>query len=573
MNNGKSPGSDGITTEFYKIFWKDIKTYLINSLNYSFQQSQLTEIQTQSIITLLPKHGKDPTFLENWRPISLLNIDYKIASKSIANRLKNVLESIISPSQTGFIKGRYIGENIRLLCQMLEHVDDNHLSSIIFFADFEKAFDSVDHEFMFKTFKHFNFGDSFLKWLKLFYKDAQSSVTNNGHLTDFFPIQRGVRQGCPLSPYVFITCIELLSNCISKNNNIKGIKMSETEVKQTLFADDGTFITDGSKTSFENLIHTLDNFAKISGLKLNTKKCNILRTGLPQKNNITYMPEKNFTWNTDSAKTLGINFRATTRGMLKDNLEPKILEFTNCLKSWQHRKLSLLGKIAVIKTFALPKLIYPLTVLPKPSDQTINLIKSKMYEFIWNKKPDKIKRKLLTHSYEEGGLKMIDIDKFIHALKASWIKRIFDENNKGIWKEKYLDQIDKYGGKLLFQCNLSNKDIKQMFAKDLFLQELINAWHGIYRNENKTVRSQIIWNNKEIRVGENTIFYENWYNRGLQYLEQIYDFRVGRFFNFQTFQEIYDIPANDFLKYNQLLSSIPKIWKNSIKNERRPSKL
>ena len=91
-----------------------------------------------------------------------------------------------------------------------------------------------------------------------------------------------------------------------------------------------------------------------------------------------------------------------------------------------------------------------------------------MYEFIWNKKPDKIKRKLLTHSYEEGGLKMIDIDKFIHALKASWVKRIFDENNKGIWKEKYLDQIDKYGGKLLFQCNLSNKDIKQMFAKYLF---------------------------------------------------------------------------------------------------------
>ena len=66
-------------------------------------------------------------------------------------------------------------------------------------------------------------------------------------------------------------------------------------------------------------------------------------------------------------------------------------------------------------------------------------------------------------------------------------------------------------------------------------------------------------------------FYENWYNRGLQYLEQIYDFRVGRFFNFQTFQEIYDIQANDFLKYNQLLSSIPKIWNNSIKNEPRPS--
>ncbi len=88
MKNGKSPGSDGITTEFYKIFWKDISKYFLNSLNYSYERGQLTELQTQSLITLLPKSGKDSTLLENWRPISLLNTDYKIATKTIANRLK-----------------------------------------------------------------------------------------------------------------------------------------------------------------------------------------------------------------------------------------------------------------------------------------------------------------------------------------------------------------------------------------------------------------------------------------------------------------------------------------------------
>ena len=116
MKNSKSPGSDGISTEFFKIFWQDLKTYYINSINYSFEQYSLTDLQKQGLITLLPKPDKDLTHLSNWRPISLLNVDYKIATKSIANKIKLVLTNIINPSKTGFTKGRYIGENIRIIC-------------------------------------------------------------------------------------------------------------------------------------------------------------------------------------------------------------------------------------------------------------------------------------------------------------------------------------------------------------------------------------------------------------------------------------------------------------------------
>ena len=132
---------------------------------------------------------------------------------------------------------------------------------------------------MFKTLQHFNFGPSLVNWIKLFYNNATSCVTNNGHMSNFFSIQRGVRQGCPLSPLLFILCIEPLSNEIANNNNIKGIHIDNIEVKNTLFADDATFITDGSKMSFETLIDVLDNFSKTSGLRLNTKKCNVLRAG------------------------------------------------------------------------------------------------------------------------------------------------------------------------------------------------------------------------------------------------------------------------------------------------------
>ena len=106
MNNNKSPGSDGLTTEFYKIFWNDIKNYLVNSINTSYDSGHLTQLQKQGIISLIPKKDKELTNLNNWRPITLLNIDYKIATKAIANRMKNVLPNIISNCQTRFLKGR-----------------------------------------------------------------------------------------------------------------------------------------------------------------------------------------------------------------------------------------------------------------------------------------------------------------------------------------------------------------------------------------------------------------------------------------------------------------------------------
>ena len=132
MKNSKSPGSDGITVEFYKMFWPILKKHYVNSINYSFETGSLTELQKQSIITLLPKQNKDITNLDNWRPISLINVDYKIATKTIANRVKSVITKIIDHSQTGFIKGRYIGENIRLLFEIIDSVEEKKKKNVPF---------------------------------------------------------------------------------------------------------------------------------------------------------------------------------------------------------------------------------------------------------------------------------------------------------------------------------------------------------------------------------------------------------------------------------------------------------
>ena len=308
MKNNKSPGSDGITTEFFKIFWNDLKSFYVNSLNYSFENGSLTTLQKQGIISLLPKKDNDLCSLNNWRPLTLLNTDYKIATKAIANRIKKFLPKIIDCSQTGFIKGRYIGENIRLIQETIEMLEKENMPGLLFFADFEKAFDSISHKYIIKCLESFNFGTDIIKWVKCFYQGANSCVQNAGFMSNFFSISRGVRQGCPLSPYLFILCIEILSATLLNYSEITGIKINGKEFKSTMFADDATFAMNGSLKSFQKLLCILDDFKLISGLKLNVNKTTILRVGSLKYTNIQHLKNLRFLWTSNSAKTLGIIF-------------------------------------------------------------------------------------------------------------------------------------------------------------------------------------------------------------------------------------------------------------------------
>ena len=197
MINGKSPGSDGFTVDFYKYFWRDIGPFLFRSLYYGYESGNLSDFQYQGVITCIPKENKDKRFISNWRPISLLNTDLKIASAVLANRVKTVLPDIISDSQKGFMKDRFIGENTRLLYDLMHYLEEHDKSGLLLLVDFEKAFDSIEWNFLTKALQSFNFGDSFCKWFYILYSRAMSCVTNNGHMSSFFALGRGCRQGDP----------------------------------------------------------------------------------------------------------------------------------------------------------------------------------------------------------------------------------------------------------------------------------------------------------------------------------------------------------------------------------------
>ena len=183
----------------------------------------------QAVITLIEKKGKDRSLLENWRPISLVDAEAKIMSKVIASRIKNVSPNIIHHNQTGYVKDRFIGETIRSIFDIMDFSVSENIPSLLLFSDFQKALDSVEWNFLFESLKMFNFGENFLRWVKTLYNNIQSCVMNNGTFSNFFTLERGVRQGDPLSPYLFTIVVETLAIAIRQNEFIKYYFQNESE--------------------------------------------------------------------------------------------------------------------------------------------------------------------------------------------------------------------------------------------------------------------------------------------------------------------------------------------------------
>ena len=166
--------------------------------------------QKQGVITCLPKPNKSRHYLKNWRPISLLNVVYKLASSVISNRLKTILDKLINQDQKGFIAGRFIGENVRLIYDVLFETKHQDIPGMILSIDFEKAFDTVSWKFMKKVLEYFNFGPSVISWISIFQNGSESCIIQNGFMSEFFNLKRGCTLGDPISPYIFILCAEIL---------------------------------------------------------------------------------------------------------------------------------------------------------------------------------------------------------------------------------------------------------------------------------------------------------------------------------------------------------------------------
>jgi hypothetical protein len=403
MKNNKSPGLDGLTCEFYKTFWSKLKKHFFSTIQKSFDIDKLPVSQRLSVLSILYKKG-DKNLLENYRPISLTNTDYKIIAFTFARRLQKVIDNLISNDQSAYIKGRFIGLNARIIADIFEYCENCNEDGILLFLDFQKAFDSVEWKFMFKALTSFNFGINFLKWLNILYTEPLFRMKNNGWISKTYRMSRGIRQGCPISAIIFLFVTEILAIQIRKNNSIKGINMvnndNENEIKIVQHADDCTLPLK-DKPSMNNALDIINKFSSVSGMLLNTSKSESIVMG-----NLKHKYTDNICGikiNSSCVKTLGIYIGHDKTLCYKNNILNCIKDMEKLFEAWKTRNLTLFGKTCVINTLAISKILYRISILSLPYDEEIKTINKHIFKFLWNK-TDRIKLNTLLHSINEGGI-------------------------------------------------------------------------------------------------------------------------------------------------------------------------
>ena len=419
FQNDKSPGEDGFTVEFYKFFFDLLGHDLIASFNEAYEANELTISQRRGVITLIPKEDGSLLDLSNWRPITLLNVDCKIATKAIAKRLEASLPKLINHDQTGFIKGRHIGENIRLIIDVMEYTKAHDIPGILVSLDFRKAFDSLEWPFIMRTLDTFNFGTSIKKWVCTFYTNIESAALNNGFLTKWFRPSRGIRQGCPLSPYLFILSAEIMANKVRQEPGFNGIKILGKELKLSQYADD-TNLFCADLASVEKILEIVENFGNMAGLKLNRRKTKAIWLGRWEKNKSNPLQLK---WLHNPVKILGIYVSYDENGNKQMNFNLKLQKLQTNLDMWRARDLTLFGRVLIIKSLGLSQLVYSASNLTVPQEIT-PIIKTKLFNFLWKNKRDKIKRAGLYQDRGKGGICMTDVETMIKALRLAWIPRL-----------------------------------------------------------------------------------------------------------------------------------------------------
>ena len=429
MKNNKSPGLDGYSPEFFKAFWPQLGHFLFDCVIECYAQNKLTSSQTQGLITCLPKTGKARDLLKNWRPISLLNTSYKLISLCITNRLKSVLSKIISEEQKGFLEGRCISDCTRLMYDLIYTCQEQKVDGLILLVDFQKAFDSLSWKFILKTLRKFNFGENFIKWINMFLKNSESRVILNGYLSDPFTLQRGCRQGDPISPYLFILCSEFLTLKIKTSTQIEGIKVLNKEHRLNQYADDTSLFLKAYEENLKKCLKILSWFHKISGLKINIQKTKVIRIGPIRETDRRFCRENDLEW-VHKFTSLGIDYDVLDiENITEYNIEGKLKSMQKLIQVWLSRNITPIGRVAVYKSLILSKIIHILQSLPTPSTQRMDELERISTNFIWRNKRHEVNKKQLCKSIENGGLGMFNVKQFEGSLKIAWLTKLHKANN------------------------------------------------------------------------------------------------------------------------------------------------
>ena len=431
FKRNKSPGIDGLPIEFYDTFWPLLSTFFPKLAEDIYSKGLLPGAQQRiSIIALIHKKY-DKEFLDNWRPISLLCVDFKIISKVLSLRLKDALPHILGEEQTCAVLGRTIFENLYTLRDVINYTRDHELPGYIVSLDFQKAFDEVDHAFLEKTLRAFGFGQRYTNFIISSLRDCVARVANNGRFTEDIDLQRGIKQGEMESSQIYDVIAEVLAIQVRKNPGIKGLHVPGdiNDLKSTLYADDSNYILTTTQ-SIINLFKELKRFEEASGCNINHKKSLGLTLGDAPIPNLPFP----IWWNPpQGVKMLGITFFQDPMKTTKATWNAIIERIQHRAASLSCRALSFWGKRIIINSLLLSKSWHAAIVIPALKEH-VDKIEDIIYNYLFNNKtPHKPKEEVLTLLLNDGGIAIKDFQFQQQSLRINRLRLILDPAQKSPW--------------------------------------------------------------------------------------------------------------------------------------------
>lgn len=419
MKDNKSPGLDGLTKEFYLKVFDIIGDHFLLILNLIFQNQLLSPSQRHGLITLICKNPDASESLKNWRPISLLNVDYKIISKVLSIRLSAVLSAIINIDQTCSVPGRSILDNGHLMRNICDYAVQKRLNVAILSLDQAKAFDRVSFEYLWRSLQAFGFGPVFSQWIRILYTDISSSIIVNGHFSKPFSLCRGVRQGCSLSPMLYVLYIESLAIAIRRHSSIHGLPLpgGRGEVRISQYADDTTCIVSDS-LSVKAVFEVCSDFSRASGALLNHDKTQGLMIG--------HFP---IHWDcpvhwSPAVKICGIWYG---RDSVSLNWDAVATKMATAAKLHSLRHLTLRGRALIANVLLCSKVWYVGSVVPA-GDDILGRLRRILFTFVWGSEVVKVNRDTLMLPLSKGGLNIVHVGDKLRAFRVRHILSLINND-------------------------------------------------------------------------------------------------------------------------------------------------
>lgn len=543
LKDNKSPGNDGLTSEFYKMFNVQLTPFLAAMFKESVACEELPVTLRQGLITLIPKPNKDKLYIDNWRPITLLNNDAKLLALVFARRLKKGLNEIIDEEQSGFMTGRHISNNIRLILDMIDYNCYIPTDSYILFIDFYKAFDTVGHEFMFRCIKYFGFGEYFQKAVRTIYNGCNSSVKLSVGTSGRFEINRGIQQGSPLSPFLFLLVTQIMALHIKKAE-FEGINIFGRIFKLSQLADDTTIFLKND-LEISKAINCITEFSSVSGLKMNVNKsvlfpiktCSLTELhGIPVKHIVTYLG-------------VIINKDKNERSVL--NFQPIINKTKTRFNIWLQRDLSLNGRVLLSKAEGISRSVYVSLALDMPSKVYKELDKL-LFNFLWRNKHHYLRKEIICKQKSQGGLSVLSFETLNNTFKVNWLIKFMKEKDS-IWYTIPKHVFDMMGGiDLLLRCDFKIDKLPVKLAN--FHKQALLAWMLVYKH-NFSPNKYIIWNNRCIKYKNESLFYKNWYENDIVFVKQLLNSN-GNLLAYNEFLEKFGFPVTP-KEYAIVFDAIP----------------